>query len=243
MVVQSELGKGSAMPTDPHHTPTILQSSSSQPQKIHKPRKPIRKVTQVPQPSDPMKHVTNEAVHKELGDSLVKATTIASSLEAEQDSDNIAKTQSKATPIESKSLDDEESLGEDASKQGRIEAIDVDEAITLVNVQDDAEMFDVDYLDSTATITIPTEEITLAQALEALKTSNPKVKGIVIQEKEEPGKSTTTTATIPKQQSRDKGRGIMIKEHVKPKKKDQIRLDEEVAKRLQVEFDEEERLD
>ncbi|GJR78599.1 hypothetical protein Tco_0149384 [Tanacetum coccineum] len=46
------------------------------------------------------------------------------------------------------SLGDEESLGEDASKQGRINAIDADEEITLVSVQDDAdkEMFDVDAL-------------------------------------------------------------------------------------------------
>ncbi|GKC33537.1 hypothetical protein Tco_1045921, partial [Tanacetum coccineum] len=44
-----------------------------------------------------------EAVHKELGDSLVRAATSASSLEAEQDSGNINKTQSKATPNESSS--------------------------------------------------------------------------------------------------------------------------------------------
>ncbi|GJZ67684.1 hypothetical protein Tco_0630924, partial [Tanacetum coccineum] len=89
------------------------------------------------------------------------------------------------------------------------------------------------------TITITTEEITLAQALEALKTSKPKVKGIIFQE---PGKSITTT-TISSQQSYDKGKGIMIEEHVKPmKKKDQISFDEEVALKLQAEFDEEERL-
>ncbi|GJT71435.1 hypothetical protein Tco_1030721 [Tanacetum coccineum] len=139
---------------------------------------------------------------------------------------------------------DEESLGEDASKQGRINAIDVDEQITLLSVQDDAdkEMFDVDALNvSTAatTVTITTKEITLAQALEALKTSKPKVKGIVFQE---PGKSTTTT-TISSQQSQDKGKGIMIEEPVKPmKKKDQISFDEETALKLQAEFDEEERL-
>nr|GEZ98677.1 hypothetical protein [Tanacetum cinerariifolium] len=81
---------------------------------------------------------------------------------------------------------DEESLGEDASKQGRrIDAIDQDEDITLVNIQNDAEMFDVNDLGgeevfvveqevvSTAT-TITTKEISLAQALEALKTSKPK---------------------------------------------------------------------
>ncbi|GJZ29373.1 hypothetical protein Tco_0574020 [Tanacetum coccineum] len=65
--------------------------------------KPKRKDTQVPQPSDPIKNVADEAVHKELGDSLVRAATTASSLEAEQDSGNINKTQSKATPNESSS--------------------------------------------------------------------------------------------------------------------------------------------
>nr|GFB18752.1 hypothetical protein [Tanacetum cinerariifolium] len=100
------------MPTDPHHRPTILQSSSSQPQKTYKPRKPTKKVTHVPQPSDPIEHVADEAVYKELGDSLVRATTTAFSLEAKKDS-------------------------------GRIEAIDADEDITFVNVQDDEEMLDV----------------------------------------------------------------------------------------------------
>ncbi|GJR65592.1 hypothetical protein Tco_0011657 [Tanacetum coccineum] len=161
---------------------------------------------------------------------------------------------------------DEESLGEDASKQGRINAIDADEDITLVNVQDDAdnEMFDVNVLNgeevfvagqnenvveevvdaaqvSTAatTVTITTEEITLAQALEALKTSKPKVKGIVFQEP-----STTITITIiSSQQSQDKGKGIMIEEPLNPmEKKVKIMLDKEAALKLQAEFDEEERL-
>ncbi|GKD46020.1 hypothetical protein Tco_1270665, partial [Tanacetum coccineum] len=44
-----------------------------------------------------------KAVHKELGDSLVRAATTTSSLEAEQDSGNINKTQSEATPNESSS--------------------------------------------------------------------------------------------------------------------------------------------
>ncbi|GKD76485.1 hypothetical protein Tco_1339106 [Tanacetum coccineum] len=79
-----------------------------------------------------------------------------------------------------KSYRDEESLGENASKQRRINAIDADDDITLVSVQDDAdkEMFDVNALDG-----------------------------------EEP-----------------------------MKKKDLIRLDKEVALKLQAKFDEEERL-
>nr|GEW02831.1 hypothetical protein [Tanacetum cinerariifolium] len=93
---------------------------------------------------------------------------------------------------------------------------------------------------STAATTVTTEELTLAQALKDLKISKPKVKRIVILKQEEPGKSKTTTIT--KQQSHDKGKVIIIKEPVKPKKKDQIRLDKEATKRLQVEFDKEERL-
>ncbi|GJZ69391.1 hypothetical protein Tco_0632941, partial [Tanacetum coccineum] len=105
MVVQnqSELGEGLANPTDPHHTPNIIQLST-QPQKKQKPRKPKRKETHVHQPSDPSENVTDEAVHKEFGDSLVRAVTNASSLEAEQDNSNITKTRSKATPNESSSL-------------------------------------------------------------------------------------------------------------------------------------------
>nr|GFA75808.1 hypothetical protein [Tanacetum cinerariifolium] len=120
---------------------------------------------------------------------------------------------------------DEESLGEDASKQGRrIDAIDADDKITLVNDVDN-EMFDVDALGgeevfvkeqnenvveevgdaaqvrtAATTVTITTKEITLAQALEALKTLKPKIKRIVFQD---PSKYTTTT-TISLQQSQDK---------------------------------------
>ncbi|GKC73430.1 hypothetical protein Tco_1119313 [Tanacetum coccineum] len=97
------MGEGSAIPTDPHHTPTFIQPST-QPQKTQQPRKPKRKDTQVPQPIDPIENVTDEAVHKELGDSLVRAATTASSLKAEQDSGNINNTQSKATPNESSFL-------------------------------------------------------------------------------------------------------------------------------------------
>ncbi|GJU58251.1 hypothetical protein Tco_1236017 [Tanacetum coccineum] len=65
--------------------------------------KPKRNDTHVPQSSDPIENVADEAVYKELGDSLVRAATTASSLEAEQDNGNINKTQSKATPNESSS--------------------------------------------------------------------------------------------------------------------------------------------
>nr|GEZ14154.1 hypothetical protein [Tanacetum cinerariifolium] len=48
-------------------------------------KKPTRKDTQVPQPSDPTEFIAYEAAHKELDDSLERASTTASSLEAEHD--------------------------------------------------------------------------------------------------------------------------------------------------------------
>ncbi|GJV90834.1 hypothetical protein Tco_1538647, partial [Tanacetum coccineum] len=163
------------------------------------------------------------------------------------------------------SSSDEEDLGEDASKQGRrINAIDEDEDITLVNDDADKEMFDGNTLNgeevffagqnenvieeivdaaqvSTAAtiVIITTEEITLAQALEALKTSKPKVKGIVLQEL---GESTTITTISSKGLSQDKGKGILVEPEKPLKKKDQLKLDEEIALKLQAEIDEEERI-
>nr|GEZ23064.1 hypothetical protein [Tanacetum cinerariifolium] len=71
---QSEFGEGSAMPTDPHHTPTILQPSS-QPQKKQQPKKPKRKDIQVPQPSDPTDNVADEAVHKATSNESISQGT------------------------------------------------------------------------------------------------------------------------------------------------------------------------
>ncbi|GJX54425.1 putative ribonuclease H-like domain-containing protein [Tanacetum coccineum] len=93
--------------------------------------------------------------------------------------------------------------------------------------------------------TITEDEIILAQALAELKSVEPKVttatttatKGILLQEPSE--SRTTTTTTIP---SKDKGKGIMVEEPLKMKKKDQISFDEQEAIRLQAELDEEVRL-
>ncbi|GJR39651.1 hypothetical protein Tco_1215335 [Tanacetum coccineum] len=110
---------------------------------------------------------------------------------------------------------DEESLGEDSSKQGRINAIDIDEDITLVNDQDDDNMFDVNTLTGDEVLAEPevvvkdvnltVDEVTLAQALATLKSVKPKVKAIVVEEPSVPvsaastkvsAATTTITATI-----------------------------------------------
>nr|GEU97471.1 retrovirus-related Pol polyprotein from transposon TNT 1-94 [Tanacetum cinerariifolium] len=120
---------------------------------------------------------------------------------------------------------DDEGLGiKDASKQGRIiDDLDADEDITLV---------------SDAATTVTTDDITLAKALEALKTSKPKIRGIVIKDHDEPNESRTTT-TISLKKSQDNGKAKMIEEPVKLKKKDQILFDEEAEE--QQELNEEEK--
>ncbi|GJS75699.1 hypothetical protein Tco_0725580 [Tanacetum coccineum] len=162
----------------------------------------------------------DEVVHKELGDSLVKAATTASSLEAEQDSGNITKTRSKETPNESSSLGTtsgggprrQETIGdtiaqtrfENVSKLSNDSLLARDEDITLVSVQDDAnkEMFYVDTLN---------------------------------------GESTTTTISS-QGLSHDKGKGILVEPDKPLKKKDQLKLDEEITLKLQAEIDEEEKI-
>ncbi|GJZ60045.1 hypothetical protein Tco_0615861, partial [Tanacetum coccineum] len=332
---------------------------------------------QVPQSSVPSDNVADKAIYKELDDSLLKAATTASSLEAEQDSggprrqetigDTIAQTgfenvsklsndplltrgntlqsgkdslklnelmelctnlqirvldlektnttqaeeivslkrrvkkleQKKrsrthglnrlykvglTTRVESSS--NEEDLGGDASKQGRINAIDADEDITLVNDQDDADMFDLNTLTvdevlaeldvAVKDVNLTVDEVTLAQALASLKSVKPKVKANVVEELnvlvsaasiKVCAATTTTTTTIPTPKKgivitemdtsttttiysqpsqakvQDKGKGIMVEEAVKSiKKKDLVRLDEEIGAKLQAEFDEDERL-
>ncbi|GJT31632.1 hypothetical protein Tco_0922051 [Tanacetum coccineum] len=145
--------------------------------------------------------------------------------------------------------------------KGRIADIDANKDIYLVNVHTDEDMFSVNDLDGDEVIVdnvdvvkttketkISDVEITLAQTLAELKSAKPKADKVVIQEPEQ-GTTTITPTTIisvPKP-PQDKGKGIMIEEpvveQVKPiKRLEQIRLDEELAFKLQAKEEEEERL-
>nr|GEV92380.1 hypothetical protein [Tanacetum cinerariifolium] len=179
---QSELGEGSAMTIDPHHTPIILQPSSSQPQKTQKPMKPKRNDTHVPQPSGPTDNVTDEAIHNELGDRLATPNESSSqrtnsggdprcqetmrdttaqtrfksvskhsndsllargnTLRSDEDSLKLKELMELCTNLQNMVLDLEKTK---TSQWRRIDAIDVDEEITLVNDVDN-EMFNVNDL-------------------------------------------------------------------------------------------------
>ncbi|GJS37633.1 ribonuclease H-like domain-containing protein [Tanacetum coccineum] len=139
---QQEQCEGSEMPTDPHHTPTIIQPSTSQPQKKQRPRRPKRKDSEVPQPSGPTTNVADKSVNEEMDDSS-----------GPRHQDNLGDTIAR-TRFENvfKTSNDSLLVGEDASKQGRkIDDIDKDAEYTLVHETQgrysDEEMFDTCVLD------------------------------------------------------------------------------------------------
>ncbi|GJX80235.1 uncharacterized mitochondrial protein-like protein [Tanacetum coccineum] len=89
---RSELGEGSTIPVESHHTPTVAPSTS---QPHHSPtlRDFIRQETKVPQPSFPTQtHVADEAASTGVDDRHGGAATTVSGLEAGHGSGNIHKT-------------------------------------------------------------------------------------------------------------------------------------------------------
>ncbi|GKB41459.1 hypothetical protein Tco_0886401 [Tanacetum coccineum] len=141
-----------------------------------------------------------------------------------------------------KSFEDQKSLGdhEDTSKQGRsIEDIDKDAKVTLVNEtqerQDDDLMFDTGVLEDDemfveATITAKPKVVTTAAT--TTTTIRPKARGVVIQEPSEFRTPQESQPSITK----DKGKEIMIEPEVPLKRKDQVALDEDLARNLQAQL-------
>ncbi|GKE60085.1 hypothetical protein Tco_1510452 [Tanacetum coccineum] len=169
--------------------------------------------------------------------------------------------------------------------KGRIADIDADAGINLVSTHFDADtdMFGVHDLVSdevvvkikvaSKDVNLSIDEVTLSQALAALKSAKPKADKVMLQEPEQGTITTITAATtvsaastrpkakglvIHKQEQvptptvssqqpsqlnvQDKGKDKMVEPKKPVKKKELIRLDEEIASKLQAEFDEEVRL-
>ncbi|GJT08448.1 hypothetical protein Tco_0842910 [Tanacetum coccineum] len=219
MVVQdqAEMGEGSAIHIDPHHTSTFIQPSTSQPQMKQRSRRPKRKDTQVPQSSVPSDNIADEAVNEEMDDSLVRAATTVTSLDAEHDRGNINKTRSKATLNEPSSPGTslgsgprcQETMG-DTIAQTRFENVSKhsnDPLLARVSVA----------TTTTTTTAITDVEVTLDQALSELKSTKPKANKVMIQELEQgtttPTLTTTTDdITITAVSTRPRAKGLIIHE-------------------------------
>ncbi|GJW75743.1 hypothetical protein Tco_0135113, partial [Tanacetum coccineum] len=286
MTVQAheEVGEGSAVLTNSHHTTT--QPSTSRPQKKQSRRKQRKD-------SGPTEPLTNEAVNEEHVLAMENTNTsqaaniatlkeIVKKLEKKRRSRtyNPRRLYKVGLSRRIKSSDDA-SLGtqEDASKQGRkIADLDADTEVTLIDDtqgrNDEDLMFDTGVLNgdevcqepmvNTATTTssilvsaadpvttagevVTTasveilEDLTLSQTLIEIKSAKPRaVTTVAI--------IVTPASSRPKAKgiAKDKGKEKMVEPEKPLKKKDQIAIDEEVARnleaQLQAKLEEEERL-
>ncbi|GKA72883.1 hypothetical protein Tco_0779099 [Tanacetum coccineum] len=222
----NEMGKGSANPTNLHHTPIIIQPLTSQPQKKQTPRKPKRKDTKIPQSNGPTELIAHEAANKEdvpthSNDPLLSDIYLVN-VPRDEDMFGVNDLEGDEVVVKShvatKKKDDEVNVVEE-----------------VVSIASDA--------DPVSVSTITTVELTLAQTLTKLKSSRYKAKGLVIPE-QEPSESITTTTTkttagillqqpsetrtttTPTISSKEKGKGIMVEETLKMKKKDKVLFDE-----------------
>ncbi|GKC26504.1 hypothetical protein Tco_1033798, partial [Tanacetum coccineum] len=178
----------------------------------------------------------DKVVYEERDDSLKRAATTTTSLDAEQDRvldlENDYKFETRSQEVREERRV-KNSQAQNIIQGEEIDDIDKDAEITLVHETQgrysDEEMFDTGVLDGDEVLAEPevtikdvnlsVDEVTLAQALAALKSEKAKIQ--------------------------DKGKAKMIElEPVKKlSKKDELKLDEEVAQRLQAEFDEQERIE
>ncbi|GJR72643.1 hypothetical protein Tco_0085008 [Tanacetum coccineum] len=232
MMVQpvEEMGEDSDNPTDSTPIPIIDQPSlSSQPKKDKPSKKVQRQEAEVPQdeaeheecvatPSnDPQASGEDSMQLTELMVLCTKLQTQVLDLQKAKDAQAkeivVLKRESRV-----ESSKDQEILGvpKDASKQGRsIADIDVDVEVTLVDEtqvrQNDDWIFNTGVLDD------------VEMHVEAkIKAAKPKV--------------VTTTATIATT-TRPKDKGVVVQEPIPSKRKDQIALDEQIARDIQAKLD------
>ncbi|GJV79657.1 hypothetical protein Tco_1515527, partial [Tanacetum coccineum] len=258
MMVQAteDMGADSATPTDSHSTPIITQPSSSKPQK----KKSRRKQRKDSAPTEPTteettheEHVSTPSYDPPLSDCSAKSIT------------SLRRVVQAVRKREGKRM---------ASKQGRkIEDLNADAEVTLVNetqeMNNDNLMFDTSVLEeqeikfetvveepvvsvptTTKSIPVSVAEVLLQTTLwlQTVTSVRPRAKGIIFHDRK--NKSCIykkhSSSSIQTPQVKDKGKGKMVEPKVPLKKKDQVALDEEMARnleaQLQAELIEEERL-
>ncbi|GJT66792.1 putative ribonuclease H-like domain-containing protein [Tanacetum coccineum] len=242
MVVQAqeEMGEGLDMATDPHHHPSLLNHYHLNP-KGNKSLGGLRRMT-----------LRNLSLVFLIGRSAIVVSFDKASLGDQEDASKhgrkiddidadaeitlVDETQGRHDDdlmFDTCVLNDEEVFARQDMAEKEVSIVDpvttAGEVVTTANVE-------VSTASPTAA-TITNVELTLAQTLAKLKSIRPKIKGVVMQEPSE-----SITKTTPITSSKDKGKGIMVEEPLKMKKKDQVLFDEQEAIRLQAQFDEEERI-
>ncbi|GJS74485.1 hypothetical protein Tco_0707326 [Tanacetum coccineum] len=260
--LQVDVGEGSEQPTNSQH-PSIIASpshvllipilSASQPKKTQKHRKTKRKATEISQSSRPTTLVADETIHEERGDSVERASTTATSLDVEQGSGNINRTQSTAIPNDpfpqgtgsGGSLRCQDTIFGDIPAQTRFERLSKqsnDPPISRVNTLGSGEDKNAEtrgrYGHDVSTTEVTTISVPSNVDVSAASLIRPVDDSIT-------DDITLAETLIKIKSTKDKGKGIMQEPEkpVKVKGKDQIEYDVDVAQILKAELDEEARLE
>ncbi|GJW01769.1 hypothetical protein Tco_1557020 [Tanacetum coccineum] len=244
MMVQAheDMGEGSEIPTDPHHTP-IIQPSTSQPQKKQSRRKQ-RKDTKIPQSSGPIEPIADEAANEENVpiQSNDPPLSRVNTLRSGEDRLKLQKLMDLCIKLFDRVLDLETTktaqTKEIASLKKRVKKLEwkrkskppgmkilfkIGRSAQVVSSEDeDKQEVEVEKVVSTTEVTIESatttvDELTLAQTLIEIKAAKPKVRG-------------------------GKAKMIESEEPLKMNPKDQVLFDEQEAIRLQAQFNEKERV-
>nr|GEV79000.1 copia protein [Tanacetum cinerariifolium] len=191
MIVQAqeELGEDTKIPTETQHTPIIIQPTTPKPQRKQKPRKTRRKDTELPQTSVPTKVVADEAVYEDM--TVVKSSAEEQSLDEEDASKqerNIADIDADAeTTLVNETAEDHRRYNDQEMFDTWVldnKEVVVEKVVVVKEV--DAAQDQVITAITTVAKDLTVDDITLAKALEALKTSKTKIRGIVVRDREEP---------------------------------------------------------
>ncbi|GJS74986.1 hypothetical protein Tco_0724867 [Tanacetum coccineum] len=222
--VNQEEGVDSDIPTDSQQTPIISQPSSSKPQK-KKSRRKQKKNIEVPHPSDSTADVPNEEhvpTHSNdpllSGEDRMKLTELMN-MRTDENDDNL--------------MFDTGVFDGDEIVLKKLHLLKPLAAIKQCNTKEN----DVFKKSVKRVVTAHYKWLVLLiQQFFEYTCYNPtpskqRAKGIAFRE---PVESTVTT-TVPSQKSKDKGKAMMIKPEKPLKKKDQIELDEELAREIEAE--------
>nr|GEY55355.1 hypothetical protein [Tanacetum cinerariifolium] len=240
---EEEVGEGSKVPTKTHHTPIVTQPSSSQPQK----KQESKRKQKDPPPSGEDRMKLTELMN--LCTNLQKRVLDLERAKTAQAKEIIDLKKRVKKPERKKksrtsglkrlykvgfsarivSSDEEEQNA--AVPEKEVNTVDpVTNAGEVVTIAKDVEV-----TTAAATPQISKDDVTLAQTLIEIKAAKPRVIGVIVQEPSE-FKTTSPSQLLQLPHAKDKGKGIMVEPEKPLEKKDQIALDEEVARNLEAQM-------
>nr|GEV25614.1 copia protein [Tanacetum cinerariifolium] len=239
MIVQApeDMGEGSKIPNDPYHIPILTQPSSSLPQKKQKSRRKQRKEIKVPSPSS--------KIPNEEGVPITSNDPLPSEKAKTAQAKEIACLKKRVKRLEQK----RKSRTLELKRLRKVRTASRVESSTEASLVIEKEVSTADPVTTAGevvTTAAKPKAITTAATIVTAVGTRPEEKWIVMQEPSETPSPKPMDSFQKPSQAKGKGSGKMVKPGNPLKRKDQIMIDEEVAKKLkaqiQAELEEEERL-